>query len=223
MRIAALLFALAPCFGATLYGPTPYLTAADSPFALMPFSWFHIETLEDAAFNVPGATSSTDIIAVPNNPNVDSVDGDDGTINGFGQGHSFYAPNGPITFTFSAAVLGKLPTSVGIVWTDTSAVFPGNIITFEAFGEGGRSLGVLTGSHFDPVFNGTTAEDRFYGVSDHQGISSIRIGLASGNIEVDHFQFGSSAPAAIPEPRSILSVITGLAIVVAGRRRCSFR
>ena len=46
-----------------------------------------------------------------------------------------------ITFSFNAAVLGQLPTHVGLVWTDAGG---GATITFRVFGPGGL-LGSLVG------------------------------------------------------------------------------
>ena len=53
----------------------------------------------------------------------DSVDADDGTIDGFGtDGRSHYAQDGTqgITYVFDSVVLGNLPTHAGLVWTDLS-------------------------------------------------------------------------------------------------------
>ncbi len=144
------------------------------------------------------------------------MDADDGLIDGSGLlGDGFFRSAGflGITFTFDAAVLGTLPTHAGIVWTDG-----GGAVTFNAFGPGGSLLGTIgptSGAGFpDSSVSGTTAEDRFFGVIDAGGISSIFISNSGGGIEVDHLQYGRIAPtsAAIPEP----STLTLFALGVTG-------
>lgn len=186
----------------TLIGPTEYLSLADSPFA--GFDGFFLEDMEDGLFNIPGVTKSAGDIIGPSSA-TDSVDADDGIIDGSGNnGHSLFGPAG-ITFTFDAAVIGAAPTMAGIVWTDGPAM-----IIFEAFDTMGNSLGVLTGTHGDAGFNGGTAEDRFYGIEFAGGIGSISI--QSGNtIEVDHLQYVVPAPGA--------ATLLGIAGILASRRR----
>ena len=125
----------------TLLGPTPYLSQADSPFAAaITGGTVVLETFEDGLLNVPNVTASA---GAPFGPGgiTDSVDGDDGTIDGSGvAGWSFFSGSGAagVTFTFNPAAPGGLPTQVGIVWTDGAGT-----TWFEAFGPGGVSLGVI--------------------------------------------------------------------------------
>ena len=123
------------------------------------------------------------------------MDGDDGAVNGSGTGgRSFFFGSGStgITFTFSAAALGGLPTQAGIVWTDGQGT-----TTFEAFDAAGASMGVIGPVTLDDgSISGTTGEDRFFGVTHPGGISAIRISNTSGGIEVDHLQYGP-VPAAV--------------------------
>src|SRR5262245_53907034 len=126
-------------------GPVEYLQRSDSPIAGGDFVYFHLEDFEDSALDTPGVTASSFCITPTDcfSPTfTDSVDGDDGAIDGFGTGgHSLWA-GGSVTFTFDAAVLGELPNAVGIVWTDG-----GDPIRFEAFDENGASLGIIEGHH----------------------------------------------------------------------------
>ena len=186
--------------GATFVGPSPYLRSADSPF--VPTGTFHLEDFEDNALSTPGVTPSSGSVAAPN-AITDSVDADDGAIDGSGNGgHSFFSSPGSsgITFTFDAGVLGSLPTAAGIVWTDGTGE-----INFEAFGALGTSLGTLGPEPIaSDAITGETDEDRFFGVFEAGGISAIFISNTTGGIEVDHLQYGGAVlgttTTTLPDP-----------------------
>lgn len=204
---------------AGLIGPTAYVQASDSPFDGVSFDYFHLEDFEDSLLDVPGVTSTTGGAPLKGSGDNDSVDADDGSIDGSGSnGGSFFLFAGigntaTLTFEFSAAVLGTLPTHVGIVWVDGTGS-----ITFEAFGSGGASLGTIVGTHADGSIKGTTAEDRFYGVIDAGGISKITIQNLDG-IEVDHLQFG--ALTSVPEPSTFAIFAVGcVGLIIRRKRRC---
>jgi hypothetical protein len=222
--IAAAILAVSPLHAQTFLGPTPYLSAADSPFNPASFGYFHLETFEDHLLNVPGvtATGGGGVTSVVFGPGVhDSVDADDGSINGSGlAGDSFFTSNGAaaVRFTFSAAALGSLPTSAGIVWTDGGFA---SSVTFSAYGPTGELLFTQTRSGFaDSSNNGETAEDRFFGVVNAAGVSSIEISNPGGGMEVDHLQFGGAniAPA-IPEPETYALLLAGLGCIGLVTRR----
>ncbi len=187
-----LLFGSSRAFGQPSFlGPTPYLSRADSPFlADINAGRVYLETFECGVLTVPGVTLSTGTIIPPGFEGaIDSVDGDDGAIDGSGlNGHSLFSGDGAtgFTFTFNQGTLGALPTRVGIVWTDG-----GGTTTFEAFDSMGVSLGTLGPVAIaDSSNSGETAEDRFFGVVFAGGISAIKISNTSGGIEVDHLQYG---------------------------------
>lgn len=193
-------------------GPSEYLQTSDSPWAAsVGSSTYYLEHFEDGLLNSPGVTAP---VGSPIEPSVltDSVDGDDGNVDGTGTaGRTFFFGGGAtgIRFTFSSGTYGALPTHAGIVWTDGAGT-----TRFEAFDGNGSSLGVINGSHADGSFFGTTAEDRFYGWVNPGGIGSIHISNSSGGIEVDHLQYG-----AVPEPATMTVLGLGLASLVARRRR----
>lgn len=194
MKIFASLLAaslVTVCGAQTLIGPLPYLSSADSPFDTGAATYV-LETFEDGLFNTPGVTASGSNQVVGPGGLADSVDSDDGAIDGSGTlGRSYFHGSGGtgITFIFDAAVLGGLPTEVGIVWTDGAGT-----TSFQAFGEGGVSLGTIGPVPIaDASHTGGTSEDRFFGIIHAAGIASIKVTNTSGGIEVDHLQFTGSA------------------------------
>jgi hypothetical protein len=198
---------------AQFFGPTPYLSSADSPFAPASHTQFYLEDFEDGLLNTPGL-SATGLgqVCVSNLTGCflhvgleDSV-GNGGDAN---VGHSLFSGGGSLTLTFDAAALGALPTAAGLVWTDGA-----DPIVFEAFDQNGVSLGTITGNSADGDFAGGTGEDRFYGVTNASGISKLIISDNSG-IEIDHVQYGVDVPApgggpgGVPEPASWALMLCG--------------
>ncbi len=234
--LAAMLLALASpgaLAAQTFHGPTPYLSFADSPFNGLAFTYFHLETFEDGLLDTPGASlleGGTSVLAPA--PLTDSVDEDDGTIDGNGQGgHTLFSnfATSSFTFEFDAGALGALPTQAGIVWTDVGGVLSGTFgagpVRFEAFDASLASLGAIGPFTLgDGLFAGETAEDRFLGVTYAGGIRRIRITMDNSvDWEVDHLQYGRLAPSAVPEPATLALAAAGLAVLAAargvGRRR----
>ena len=201
---------------ANLIGPSPYLSFNDSPFKATNFSYFYLEDFEDLMLNTPGASVDHGIpINTTNSSAIDSVDGDDGVIDGSGSnGASIFDPTS-MMFTFDASILGALPTNAGIVFTDGT---PNSLYTFEAFDQNGTSLGSVSAILGDTLFYGTTAEDRFFGATNVGGISSIFITDNNGwnYLEVDHLQYGL---VPVPVPATMLLFSTGIAGLAVSRIR----
>lgn len=202
-------------------GPLPYHSAADSPFTGTPFSYFHMEDFEDGLLNTPGVTG-TGGEPLTYGTLRDSVDGDDGVIDGSGSaGFSWYVGASHVTrFFFSQAVLGKLPTHVGIVWTDVGFSDEGlgfGTVEVEAFDAMSVSLGLVSVFLGDGKFAGEADEDRFFGFVHPGGISAFEIRLPnSTDWEVDHLQYGASP---VPEPGSWALGLIGLGALFAGKWR----
>jgi hypothetical protein len=171
--------------------PSPYLSKADSPFTDLSFAgYFHLEDWEDDALNTPGVTTpSTQLGSSFGESRIDSVDGDDGIVDGVCAGPcNTLWDGGAVTFTFDEVALGDLPTHVGAVWTDGPA---GTSAIFEAFDAADISLGVsMDMGNADAENTGGVAEDRFLGVVHAAGVKRIVIRSSSGAIEVDHLQYG---------------------------------
>jgi hypothetical protein len=210
----SLLLPSTPVLAWTLYwGPKGYQKAADSPFAGTSFNYFYLENFEDGSLNTPGVSVNAGGVLTPG-IFTDSVDADDGTIDGSGSaGSSYYTNNGAtgLTFTFDAGVLGALPTHAGIVWTDASGYVD---VTFEIYGPTNNFVaGVTNFKEGDGSVYGTTAEDRFYGMAFYMdGIKSIKIYQNTSDMEVDHLQYGS---VTVPIPGGFWLVGAGLAMLLS--------
>ena len=213
-----LLVTFAPARGgaATFFEPSPYLSAADIPAGFYEGNVpTFLDDLEDGQLNGSLTASPGSVIGTAQYGSlVDSVDADDGTIDGSsttgGGGHSWFG--NAVTITFNGAVL---PTAFGVVWTDGDL---GTLVTFSAKDGDGNVLGTITRSGIaDGSVSGTTAEDRFFGVQSAGGIQSIFVSN-SGAIEVDHFQYGAM-PVAVPEPATWAFVLTGIGMMASRSRR----
>jgi alpha-tubulin suppressor-like RCC1 family protein len=176
-------------------GPIPYTSLADSPFSdSVQAGNTEFEDFEDGLLNIAGVTASTGTVVGPGGL-TDSVDADDGSIDGSGtNGHDLFASPGSagITFTFSPDASGQLPIRAGIVWTDGAGT-----TTFQAFDSSNTLIASINGNSADGSILGTTAEDRFYGVVSPAGIAKISISNTAGGIEVDHLQVGYIPQVAI--------------------------
>jgi hypothetical protein len=224
-------------------GPTPYRSQADSPFPMD--AGFHLEDFEDGELNTPGVYQPTDTIfgsrfhgtIMGVGASTDSVDGDDGTVDGLNLGgnsfrsnlhvYTLTIPRGnqfSIRFDFDQSELGRLPDSAGFVITDLShgpigwpAYLFFNVV--DALGREYRSPWHTAVDDYDR--NGNVSDDLFFGISGvTAGIKRFTIvGDAHGDIssdflEIDHFQYGSL----VPEPAAWMLFALGLAALPLSRR-----
>jgi RHS repeat-associated protein len=186
-----------------LISAMPYRRLADSPFAGVKGAsqYFYVEDFEDGALNTPGVTAS-----VPFSSSGvafrDSVDEDDGSVDGSGSpGLDMYCGDAnTVSFTFNESALGGLPTYAGLAWTDVGFSAEGlgfGSVIFEAFDKDGNSLGATTPVLLgDGQNTGQTAEDRFFGATHAGGISKIQMTMPqSANWGMDHLQYGRIANA----------------------------
>ncbi len=183
----------------------PYRRIADTPFAGVKGSseYFYLEDFEDGALNTPGVTASVPVQMTPPGSS-DSVDEDDGSVDGSGLSGKEMSSNGQstVSFTFNATTLGGLPTYAGVVWTDVGVSGEGlgfGTVIFEAFDADGNSLGATPGVLLGDGMNaGQTAEDRFFGAAHPAGISKIQLTMPQSiDWGLDHVQYGRVANAFI--------------------------
>jgi hypothetical protein len=216
--------------GFTFLGPAPYLSAADSPFPVDGSNAnFYLEDFEDGELDTPGIFQPlhpiTHASVIQPHGLTDSVDADDGLIDGVGNdGHSLAAnaylvfPIDPprswshIRFGFDPILLGFYPNSFGFVWTDGIA---SNDVLIELFDDDWE---LLASNKFvglgDDFLSGQTAEDRFIGVISSIPFAYVQItSMYSGSpytFEIDHVQYGWIE---VPEPRAASLVLAAFMIL----------
>ena len=238
------------CLGeVTSIGPIPYFGTADSPLLADPALDMVLEDFEDGLLDVlgivvnpienedgfppqPFVNDGRGIVAGPG-PGTDSVDADDGIIDGQGnEGHAFRSTastlflsgliSNSLSYSFLPNAEGAYPNAFGFVWTDGEPGPDPHWVGFTGFDIFVRELHDTVFTHFnhidigDDTFDGSTGEDRFFGVYSDVGIASVGLSLsfvdkfAAGLIddpenpqlffEIDHLQFGYNR---VPEPGTL--------------------
>jgi PKD domain len=189
--------------------------------------YFYLEDLRDGTVNTPGLTVSP-LNIVPG----DSVDEDDGAVNGNGTSpfslRGDGSNNAQLELRFKAGVLGKLPTHVGVVLTDGNKNAKTRVDVFDASGTlVGTTNANLTNSFLDNSFNGgAVGEDRFFGFISAQGIAGMTVtniragGSGSSAFTIDHIHYGfdpitgNAAPTADAGPDQVVD--EGMVITLDG-------
>lgn len=193
---------------ATFHPATAYVQGGDASPFFSGGSAVFVEDFEDNAID-PFITQATGKILPPNfiveaGNLTDSVDGDDGSVDGAGTGgRSFYNGGRSILISFAEPV-----ERAGLVWTDADPSSSG--VMLEAFDASGLSLGVFDyGSLASAGVGGETNEDRFIGATDPAGIASLLVTNLPGGlgIEIDHIQWQA---VSTPEPSAIVYAFLAL-------------
>ena len=209
---------------ATIHGPTPYVDLTDTPdgvFSVGPNDSLHVENFEDPngpweeCFSIDvGERIGPKFVSGDNIPVTDSVDSDDGAIDGDGtMGSSWFANSRSLTISFDS------PTkAAGFVFTDTDT--SATMISISAYGVDGAELirQDFDTSFVDDVFTGTTVDDRFFGITAMGSdlIAKVKVAIDRGTgIEIDHVQFIKT----VPEPSALALVGIGLLGLGGLRRR----
>lgn len=215
------------------WGPSEYLEAdqisQDTPAGFFDFStpgyqtaW--IEDFEDGNPTPapdPFLSISPGAILQPNTLNpvgssiTDSVDGDDGLVDGSGTNAHSWSVSGAsdVTVTFANAV-----RAAGLVFTDGDPNSTNVIL--EAFDAANNLLGTIdAGDLADSFRTGQTTEDRFLGFTDDTTlIKSIKLSLVGGTgLEIDHVQWQEPA-SVVPEPSTHFMALFALLGLVGLRR-----
>jgi PKD repeat protein len=170
---------------------------------------FYLEDFTKGYLSTPGIDISTGE-TFDNKDLTDSVDEDDGFVDGFGhKGISYQVNSGiqragteVVMFTFDERSLGQFPTHFGIVLTDYGCAQIGGTktasILFEFYGPDGKPVFTKDSIKFgEPNVEGGTEEDMFYGIYYEGGIKRVKMeyhdpGICGGyqSIEFDHLQYG---------------------------------
>ena len=111
--------------------------------------------------------------------------------------YSYFSPGNSIVVNFASPV-----KSAGLAWTDGDA---DAVTVFEAYGPGGLLYSFGPVALADDSFQGTTAEDTFFGVQDPDGITKLIVmNMGGSGIEIDHIQYEdcSACAAVVPEPQT---------------------
>lgn len=203
----------------TTFGPSAYLQTGDTPsgfFCPECVGW--IEDFELGTVD-PFLTIDNGMILDPNsfsglmNSVTDSVDGDDGVVDGQGNGgYSYFADSNSISISFARTV-----KNAGLVFTDGDRVSTN--IRLEAFDIGGNLLAAIDGGNLaDDTYTGETAEDTFMGFQSSDGdIASITLTMVGGSgVEIDHVHWQE---ACVPEPSSSLLLAFAVLGILGVRKR----
>jgi hypothetical protein len=215
LQWAAMMLAGLACSAATQAASTFYYDAnsnyrglASGPFNAMAGPGnLSVENFEDGLVNTVGMSINRGVVRGAT-ATTDSVDRDDGQVDGLGQaGRSFTSgSHTSITIRFTPQG-GNTPQMAGLAWTDGRQ---NSIVVMKAWDRNGQYLGFIRARMGDLSRNGTTGDDRFLGLTNENGISRIEIRSNYAGFEVDHVQFAYGM-VAVPVPPAVIMGVAGLA------------
>jgi hypothetical protein len=195
--------------------PTPYTSIEDSPFDLSGLgSTFFVEDMEQGITTISGVylTGPSGFAVGPAElrepgPFTDSVDADDGLVDGFGNGGHSVVPSTYVDFpTFPITYQSFIDffvegNALGFVWTDGFHV---SDLAFQVHGQGMPLGGCNYENLMDSSNTGETSEDRFLGLIADEPFFRVTVRSRSTGFEpvderfeFDHVQFGFQP---VPEP-----------------------
>ncbi len=229
----------------TFLGPTPYFSAADSPFPVDGSNPnFYLEDFEDGELNTPGifqplhplfGTAFHGTVRGPSE-NTSSVDADDGVVDGSGTaGHSFQqqtffvSPDIPqlnqilVEFEFNTTELGYAPNAFGFVWTDGPAGLEiGNHLAlhFQIMELNGVKSDYLIRPDVSAERNGQSTNDIFLGAVATQEITHVSV-FANYRGESELMSYMQIDHVqygliTIPEPNTLAIILELLVVRVIG-------
>jgi hypothetical protein len=192
---------------------TPYVQRGQSAGFFNTTHPIIIEDFEDNAVHPFIAEINGEILPPNYFSNLtDSVDGDDGVLDGSGNnGRSFFSEQRSIRIKFARPV-----PAAGLVWTDGDPLSASVIL--EAFDAAGNSLGAQDyGKLGDADITGETSEDRFLGAMNLAGIGGLLVTNTpdGSGMEIDHVQWYEF----VPEPTCFALVAYALGCIPYFRRR----
>jgi hypothetical protein len=198
----------------------PYTSKNDSPFKSLESTgtYFYIEDFEDGVADTPGLTIDKGAV-LSTGPNVDSVDQDDGLLDGSGsKGKSWLSTyDKDLVFSFNKDLLsGKYPNHAGLVFTDT---YPTTLLlTLEAYGVDGKVVGKMGPMTLgdSTTYAGQTLDDKFIGFKSKVEIKAIAIKAERGNYELDHVQYGYGKVVASSSPTSVSGASPDIKVSATG-------
>lgn len=195
------------------YNGLVYLSTDDNPFKSTEFTYYHLEDFEDQRFNTPGASISglwqhgVSTALGAGVAAIDSVDKDDGTLNGYCIQKDARYPNvnltcgsywvsaatakTGLTITFDKKVLGTLPTHFGVAWVDGGYKSSFSLVGYDANNKviASRTIPSIGDATALQTVSKAKDEDRFLGFTAKDGIQKVVL-TASNAIELDHIQYG---------------------------------
>lgn len=187
-----------------------------SPFAGL--DGLIVEKFEDGKANAGGLTFKNGHVRGPSGK-TDSVDADKDGINNSGKaGHSYTSGSKKwMAINFANNGQGNRPTAAGFVFTDGA---PNSKVKVKAWNAAGQLIAQIQVTLGDLLRNGSTGEDRFFGIMSEEGIKKIQIASNRAGFEIDHVQFTyASNFSVMPLPTPLTLGALGLACAVLMRWR----